>query len=184
MKKELSEAAQWFLLEFRRILEDFAKETESQIALLDKEGNLIIEFTPNQKICQLIWGVEEGKIRCFDHFKIALEIVKGEKKLFLTECYAGFVSIWLPIIIGNSVLGIIINCGGKMERGENEIKLKEKFLKLSSELEIFDKEKFTEIALQTTKVNKEILEKRIGRLEKLIAILKESTLTPLKEVFG
>lgn len=184
MRKELSEAAKWFLRDFEKIIQDFCFETKSQVAVLDKEGNLIIEFSPHQKICQLIWQTEEGKIRCLDHFKIAFLVTKEEKKPFVFECYAGFVVIWIPIIIEDSFLGVIVNCGGRIEKGENEEKLNTKFSKLALELEILDRKKFAQIALEIFPVDKKIIEMRIKRLEKLIEILKEHTLTPLKEVFG
>lgn len=184
MRNELSEAALWFLRDLEKIIQDFCIETESQIAILDREGNLIIDFAPRQKTCQLIWQTEMGKIRCLDHFKIAFSVTKNEKKSFLLECYAGFVSIWIPIIIGDSFLGIIVNCGGKMEKGESTEKLESHFSKIASELEIFDKERFIKTTLETSTTDKETINKRMERLEKLIEILKEHTLTPLKEVFG
>lgn len=184
MRKELSQAAQWFLKDFERIIEDFCLETQSQIALLNKEGELIINFSPKQKICQLIWQTEKGKMRCLDHFKIAFSVAKSERKTFLLECYAGFSSIWMPIIIGESFLGVIVNCGGRIEKGESEVKLKTKFSKLALEIEIFDKEKVIQAALETPVTDKQTIENRMESLKKLIEILKEHTLTPLKEVFG
>lgn len=181
MRKELSESAQWFLSDLRKILDDFALETKSQVALIDRNGNLVFDFLPNLRICQKIWKIPEGKVRCCDHFKIAYSVTKKENKIFFLECYAGFASIWLPIMIGDSFLGVLINCGGRIEKNEKKEKLL--FSKLADELNLIEKDYFIEEALSTKISDKENIEKRIERLKKLIEILKEHTLTPLKEVF-
>jgi ligand-binding sensor protein len=183
MKKELSEAARWFLEELERTLKEFALETKTQIAILDKKGDLVLEFSPNLKICQKIWGIPEGRIRCEDHFKIAHLITIKEKKPFIVKCFANFCSVWVPIIVENNVIGVIVNCGGKI-KGESLEKLKNRIEKIAQEIGILEIESLKKEVEFFPELSIKEPERRIEKLKKLIEILAETTRTPLKEVFG
>jgi ligand-binding sensor protein len=184
-EKTLSEAAQAFLKEFQRTLNDFAQQTGFQVFLLDKEGGLITEMEGVQEVCKLILSQEEGRIRCRDCLKIGLSLVRNQKQPIFAECYAGFVLSWLPIIVREALIGLIVVCGGKQEKGEREEKLREKFSKLADELGIFEKDRFLKLAMERTKlVNENEMKKDVEKLKKLIDILVENVQTPLKEIFG
>lgn len=183
--KSLSESAQWFLRDFQELLNNFAKEMEIQVVAIDREGDLITEISGNQRVCKMILSNEEGRVRCKDSFKMALALVKTKKEPIFTDCYAGFASVWIPIVIREAIIGVIIGCGGKQERGESKEKLRERFSKLANELGIIDRENFLKAAIEEVKiVDEEEIQKRAERLRKLVEILAETAQTPLKEVFG
>lgn len=183
--KSLSESARWFLEELQKTLDNFANAKGIQVVVIDKEGKLVSNFYGTQSVCKLILATEEGRIRCIDHFKIALSIVKIQKKAIFTECYAGFASLWVPIIIRGSLIGAIIGCGGKYEDQENIEKLKEKFSELANQLGVISKEDFLRAAIdETSVITKEEMEKRIEKVQELFDILSKTAHTPLKEVFG
>jgi len=184
MKKFLSEAARVFLKQFTELLGDFKKETELQVFLLNKNGEIINELEGIQPACKLILSTPVGKIRCKDCFKMGFSMIKIQKRPIFLECYAGFAIVWLPIIRNDSLIGAVIICGGRYEKGESEEKLKEKFGNLAEELEIFDKENFFQKAKEVKVVNEEEFKKLAERLKKLIDILIENVQTPIKEIFG
>jgi len=185
VEKSLSESAQWFLRDFQKLLNDFANEAGIQIVAIDREGNVITEMTGVQRVCKLILATEDGRIRCRDNYKMALSLVKAKKEPFFIDCYAGFASVWVPIIIRGILIGVIVGCGGRYDRGESQEKLREKFSKLASELGIIDKEDFLKAAIDEVKIaNEDEMKKRGERLKKLVEILAETAQTPLKEVFG
>jgi ligand-binding sensor protein len=184
MEKPLSEAAQIFLRQLNEILGDFKRETGFQVFLLDKEGELISELEGIQPACKIILSTPLGKMRCRDCFKLGFSITKTQKVPLFLECYAGFAIGWIPIIRNESVIGSIIICGGRYERGENEEKLKEKFKHLSRELEILDEKGFVQKAIESKVINEKEFKNSAERLKKLIDILVENVQTPIKEVFG
>lgn len=181
----ISQAAQWFLKDFQRLLEEFAQETKSQVVAIDKEGNLITKLSGVQNVCKLILASEEGRIRCLDSFKMGLSLVKSQKKPIFSDCYAGFASAWVPIIVRESLIGVIIICGGKYDRGESREKLTEKYSKLADELGVVGKENFLKMAVdEVSLVTEEEIRKRAEKLTGLVEILTENVQTPLKEIFG
>jgi len=184
-KKPLSEAAQWFLRDFQRLLDDFAKETGAQIAVVNQGGNLVIEILGPQRVHKLIMASEEGRTRYRDAYKTALSLVRAQKKPIFVEDFAGYACVWVPILIRGKVIGLIVSCGGRYDKGESREKLIEKFSKLADELGVVNKEDFLKAAIDEVKiVTKEDVHKRAERLIKLIEILSETARTPLKEVFG
>jgi ligand-binding sensor protein len=186
MEKSLSEAAKWFLAHLRKTLEEFGDREVVQVVVVDKDGELVNETYGVERVCKLILSTDEGKIRCRDHFKSALPLVKSQKKPIFTECYAGFVSVWMPIIARDVVVGAIIACGGRQDKCEPREKLEKKFSKLADELAVLQKEDFRKAAIDDVFVISEqsIIEERAKKIEELIYILLQSTNTPLKEVLG
>jgi ligand-binding sensor protein len=184
-EKSFSEAAQWFLKDFQKILDDFAQQTKFQVFLLDKEGNLITKMDGVQEACKLIISTEEGRVRCKDGFKMGFSLVRAQKKPIFTECYAGFALCWLPITIRGVIIGLIVVCGGRYDRGGSITGLNEKFSELSDELGIIDKKYFLKKAVdEAPLVTEEEVKEKIEKLTKLINILIENVQTPLKEVLG
>jgi ligand-binding sensor protein len=184
MEKFLSEAAQIFLKQFTEILNDFKKETELQVFLLNKDGDIINELEGVQPACKLILSTPEGKTRCKDCFKMGFSMIKMQKLPIFLECYAGFAIGWIPIVRANSLIGAVVICGARYDRGESEEKLREKFGNLAEELEIFDKENFFQKVKESKLINEEDFRKLAERLRKLIDILIENVQTPIKEIFG
>jgi ligand-binding sensor protein len=183
MEKSLSEAAQIFLRQLNEILSDFKRETGFQVFLLNKEGELISELEGIQSACKIILSTPLGKIRCKDCFKLGFLVTKTQRVPLFLECYAGFAIGWIPIIRNESVIGSIIICGGRYERGENEEKLKEKFRDLAGKLEIVDEEGFIQKVIETKLTNENEIKNSAQRLKKLIEILIENVQTPVKEIF-
>lgn len=183
--KPLSEAAQWFLRDFKRTLNSFTEEMGAQIMVLDRNGHLINELQGTEEVCKLVMATPEGRIRCRDSYKVTFSLAKTQKKPVFAKCYAGYASICVPIIIRDSVIGFIFCCGGRCREVISEEKLLKKFSRLADELGIIDKENFLKAAVERVSiVDKEDIDKRAERLTKLIEILAETALTPLKEVFG
>jgi ligand-binding sensor protein len=184
-EKYLSEAAKWFLRDFEKIIDDFATEEGVRVVVVDKEGSLIIETAGVERICKLINSSEEGRMRYRDNYKMAFSLIKTQGKPIFIDCYAGFAFLAIPITIRGSIVGAIVSCGGRVDRGESREKLVEKFTKLADELDIMDKEDFLKAAIDEVKlVTEEEIKKRAEKLTKLIEILTETAQTPLKEVFG
>ncbi|MBL7156025.1 MAG: PocR ligand-binding domain-containing protein [Candidatus Pacebacteria bacterium] len=184
-KKPLSEAAKWFLQEFENLLQDFSKEMQVYIIMADKYGNLITKILGPEKACNIINSVEEGRVRYEDSCKPAISLVAQEKKPVFIDSFAGFACVWIPIIVRNAVIGVIISCGGRYDIGETRQELEKKYSKLADELGIMDKQGFLKACIDETKiVTKQEVVQRAERLTKLVHILSETTLTPLKEVFG
>lgn len=184
-RTDLSEAANWFLEHLKETLNDFSAREGVQIFILNKEGELVNEISGVQRACKLILSAENGRIRCKDHFKTALSLVKKQKKVIFTECYAGFVSIWTPIIIRDSVVGAVISCGGKYNDGQSREKQEKKLSKLADEIDILQKEDFKKAAIDEVLLfSQEETENRAKRLKELFDILIQTANTPLKEVFG
>lgn len=184
-ERPLSEAAQWFLQDFKKLLSNFAKAEEASIFLADKEGNLILYIPGPQKACVLIGANSEGRIRCNDSLRIAFSLVREQKKPIFIDCYAGFACVWMPIIAREQVIGVVISCGGRYDRGETRKQLEERFSKLADELGIMNKQEFVRTAIDETKiVTQKETKERAEKLKKLLDILAETALTPLKEVFG
>jgi ligand-binding sensor protein len=182
-KKPLSEAAQWFLEDLQKILNDFSYESGIQVVVTDREGNLVSEVEGVQRACKLILATEEGRIRCQDHFKMPSSLFKTKKEPIFVECYAGFASLWMPIVVRGSVIGAIIGCGKRYASKGGD--LRKVLSKLAAELGIMDKEDFMKAATdEVVLVTKEEMEKRIKRIKELFNILSTTAFTPLKEVFG
>jgi ligand-binding sensor protein len=182
-KKSLSEAAQWFLSDFQRILNEFSEERGVQGVATNREGSLITELQGVQHACKFIIATEEGRMRCKDHFKIISLLAKTQKKPIFIDCYAGFISTCIPIMIGEAI-GTLISCGERYDRGESEEKLIEKFSKLANELGILDRGSFLRAVINEVKlVIEEDVQQRTKILSKLVEILVETANTPLKEVF-
>lgn len=184
-EKSLSEAAQWFLRDFQKTLDDFATEAGVQVIIVNKDGDFVSEIRGVQRVCKLIMATEDGRTRCKDHFKSALPLMTAQKKPVFTECYAGFASVWAPIIIKDRLIGVIISCGGRYDREESREKLEKKFSKLADEIGVMQKEDFIKAAIdEVPLVSKEELKARTERLKELFDILATTAHTPLKEVFG
>ena len=185
VEKSLSESAQWFLRDFQKLLDDFAVEEDVWIVAIDKKENLVTESPGVQRVFKLIMATEEGKIRYRDNYKMAFTLIKTQGKTIFSDDFAGFASAWLPISVRGSLIGLMIISGGRYDRGEIREKLREKYSKLADELGIVDKEDFIKAAIEEVKiVDEEEMEKKAGKLKKLIEVLLETTQTPLKEVFG
>ena len=181
----LSESAQWFLEELQKTLDNFAASKGIQVIVIDREGNLVSKLYGVQRVCKLIIAADEGRIRCLDHFKMALYLMKNEKKPLYMQCYAGFASLWAPVVINGRAIGAVIACGGKYADGENKDQLKKKFSELANQLGIVNKEDFLKAAVEETMVaTKEDMESRIEKIKELFDILSKTAHTPLKEVFG
>ncbi len=179
-----SEAAKSFFEQFSKILEDFKKETGFQVFLLNKEGKLVTKLEGVQSICKTILSFEEGKTRCKDAFQMGFSLMKRERKPIFLECYAHFAICYLPIIVANSLVGSVIICGGRYDKGESEEELKKRFYNLADELGIFDKESFFQKAKEVKVITEEDFKKEAEKLMKLIEILTENVQTPLKEILG
>ena len=183
-KKPLSETAQWFLEDLQKTLNDFSYESGIQVVVTDRDGNLVSEVEGIQRACKLILATEEGRIRCRDHFKMPSSLFKTKKEPIFVECYAGFASLWMPIVVRGSVIGGIVGCGKRYASKEGE-DLNKKLSKLAVELGIVDKEDFIKAATdEVILVTKEEMEDRIKRIKELFNILSTTAFTPLKEVFG
>ncbi len=184
-KKDLSEAAQWFLEDFQGLLESFAAEEGVQVTLLDKEGEVIVEIEGPQKICKLIRADTVGRTKCEDGYRMGFTLAKSRQEPILVNCFAGFVSVWLPIMVKGAVIGVIVACGKRSDLEDNREKLIESFSQMSDELGIMDREGFLRAALDEVEIiNQKEAELRASKLDKLISILEETARTPLKEIFG
>jgi ligand-binding sensor protein len=181
--KKLSEEAEWFLRNLQKLQDDFAESIGGQIVITDKEGNLVTKMSGAQRACQIIMATEEGKKKCGEAYKCALSLVRIHKTPVFMDCYAGFASLWVPIVVKGEIVGSITGCGGRYDRGESREELIEKYSKLADELGIKNKEDFLKAAIDEIKpVTEEEMKKRAQRLSKLVAILAEET--ALGEVFG
>ena len=181
----LSESAKWFLEELQKTLDHFADAKGIQVVVIDREGNLVSKFYGVQRACKLIVATEEGRIRCIDHFRMALYLMKNEKKPLYMQCYAGFASLWAPVVINGRAIGAVIACGGKYADGENKNQFNKKFSELASQLGIIDKKDFQKAAIEETVfATKKDMEERIEKIKELFEILSKTAHTPLKEVFG
>lgn len=184
-KRDFSETAQWFLRDFQTLLDDFAKSEKIQIVVTNKKGDLVTKVSIGQDVCKLIMAIEEGKTRCGDFFKTPLTLIKNQKKPVLLECYAGFASVWMPIIVRGTVVGMIGSCGARYDKGESREDSRKRFSKLADDLGIMDKERFLRLAIDEVKiVTEQEIYKRAEKLNKLLEILAETAQTPLKEIFG
>ena len=91
----------------------------------------------------------------------------------------------MPIIVRDSLIGVIVICGGKYDRGESKEKLTEKYSKLTDELAVIGKENFLKMAIdEVSLITEEEIRKRAEKLTGLVEILTENVQTPLKEIFG
>jgi ligand-binding sensor protein len=181
--RNFSEEAEWFLNNLQTLQDDFAETIGAQIVTTDKEGNLITRMSGAQRVCQIIMATEEGKKKCGEAYKYALSLVRTHKTPVFMDCYAGFSSLWVPIVVKGEIVGSITGCGGRYDRGESREELIEKYSKLADELGIKDKEDFLKAAIDEIKpVTEEEMKKRAQRLAKLVAILAEET--ALGEIFG
>jgi len=181
--KKFSEEAEWFLRNLQKLQDDFAESIGGQIVTTDKEGNLVTKMSGAQRVCQIIMATEEGKKKCGQAYKCALSLVRAQKVPVFMDCYAGFTSLWVPIVVKGEIVGSITGCGGRYNRGESKEELIEKYSKLADELGVKDKEDFLKAAIDEIKpVTEEEMKKRAQRLSKLVAILAEET--ALGEVFG
>lgn len=184
-KKDLSEAAQWFLEDFQGLLENFAIEEGVQITLLGKEGKVIVEIEGSQKICQLIRSDTAGRTKCEDGYRMGFALAKNKQEPIVVNCFAGFTSVWLPLIVKGAVIGVIVACGKRTDLEDNREKLIKSFTQMSDELGIMDREGFLRVALDEVEtINQKEAELRADKLDKLISILEETARTPLKEIFG
>ncbi len=184
-KREISETAKWFLNNLQRLQNDFAEVSGVQIVTINLEGDLITERSGGQKVYKLILSTEEGEIRLRDTYKVGISLIRNKKETVFMNCFAGFACVFVPIILKGKLIGAIVSCGGRHERGESKEKLREKFSKLANELGVREKEDFLRAAIDEVEpVTEEELKKRAGKLAKLIEILAETAVTPLKEVFG
>jgi ligand-binding sensor protein len=138
MERRLSEAAQNFLKQLEELFGDFKRISNLQAFLLNKHGELITKLEGVQEICKLILSTEEGRIRCKDCFKMGFLLAKKQKRPVFMECYANFAICFHPIIIAGSLVGTMVVCGGRYDRGETEERLREKYISLIGELEIID----------------------------------------------
>ncbi len=183
-KKPLSEAAQWFLEDLQKTINNFSSGAGIQVVVINREGNLVSGVEGVQRVCKLILATDEGRIRCRDHFKMPSFLFRSQKKPVFIECYAGFASLWVPIIVRKGLIGGIIGCGKRYDWEENREKLNKKFSKLASELGIMDKEDFMKAAIdEVSPTSKAEMEERLEKVKKLFNILSTTAMTPLKEVF-
>lgn len=184
-KRELSEAAQWFLDNLQRIQDDLAETIGVQVVIINLEGDFITQRSGGQRVYQLILETEEGGIRSRDTYKIGISLVRNKKEQVFVDDFAGFACVFVPIIMEGKLIGSIVGCGGRQERGESKEKLRKKYSKLADELGIRDREDFLKAAIDEVEtVDEEELKKRVEKLAKLVEILAETARTPLKEVFG
>jgi ligand-binding sensor protein len=184
-EESLSEAANWFLGHLQKTLDGFSSSEGIQVVIFNKEGKLIRKVHGVQEICKLILTTKDGKIRCKDHFKTAFSLVKTQRKPIFTECYAGFVSVWIPIIIRESLVGVIVSCGKRYDKGETKKKLEKKFSELMNELEIMqDKDSINKAIDKVSIITTKEAKKRAKKLKELFDILVQTSNTPLKEVLG
>lgn len=180
IKRELSEAAQLFLRDFQKILSDLAKETGFEIVALDRKGELISEFQGIQKVCQLIQRNSQGKLFCQSAFFVVFSILEKTRTPVFARCHLNYNLVGVPIIFGNALLGAIIICGKKAV----ETLSKEKYLKFANEIFIESKEEFLKAIQDVAAVQEDEIKKTVDKVKKLLEILKEMSLTPLKELFG
>lgn len=184
-KRKFSEAAQWFLDNLQKLQDEFGEAIGAQIVTINLEGDLITERSGGPRVYKLILGTEEGEIRLRDTYKIAISLIKNKKELVFIDDFAGLACVFVPIIVREKLIGSIVGCGGRYERGESREKLKEKFSRLANELLIREKEDFLKAAIDEVEVlTEEDLKKRAEKLTKLVEILAETAVTPLKEIFG
>ncbi len=183
MEKQFSEEAQWFLKNIQLLQDDFAAAVGAQIVMTDKEGNLITKMSGQQRVCQIIMDTEKGKRECGICYQTALNLVKTQKEALFVDCYAGFASLWVPIVVEGKIVGSITGCGGRYERGRSQEELRDFYLRLADDLGIENKEDFLKAAIdEVASVTQEEMKKRAERLAKLVAVLAEET--ALKEVFA
>lgn len=182
---QFSGEAQWFLRNVQILQDDFVSDIlGAQIVMTDKEGNTITKMSGQQRACQIIQTTQKGKDKCTECYKSALRLVKTQKEPVFMNCYAGFASLWVPIVVEGKIVGSITGCGGRYEKGETREELRKKFTKLADDLgEIEDKEDFLKAAVdEVGVVSEEEMRQRAERLAKLIGVLAEET--ALGEVFG
>ena len=166
-------------------LKNFTTEEGIQITLLDREGKVIVEIEGPQKICQLIRADTVGRTKCEDGYRMGFALAKTKQEPILVNCFAGFASVWLPLMVKETVIGVIVACGKRIDTENNEEKLTKSFSQMNEELGIMDREGFLRAALDEVEIiNQEEAELRAGKLDKLISILEETARTPLKEIFG
>jgi len=184
-KKDLSEAAQWFLDDLQNALDTLAESIAVQIFIIAKDGSLVSELKGVQRACKMILAIEDGRIRCQDHFRMALSLIEAKKETVFVECYAGFASLWTPIVINGKFMGAIISCGGRYDKKYGAGEIKEKLSKIADEIGIMPKDDFTKAGgEEVVLVDEKKLKTRAKNLEGLFALLAKSTITPLKEAFG
>ncbi|MFH1657460.1 MAG: PocR ligand-binding domain-containing protein [bacterium] len=184
-KRNLSEAAKWFLEDFQGLLNNFAQDEGVQITLLDKNGDLITEIGGPQRVCGLIRSQEEGRVKCEDGYKMGFSLAKVQQEPVFVECFAGFSSVWLPIIVKGATLGMIVACGKRDVIKDDKEKLTAKFSKMADDLVIMDKEGFLRVGVEEVELTNSLeVKDRADKLLKLIRILEETARTPLKEIFG
>lgn len=183
-KKPLSEAAQWFLNDLQKILDDLAESMALNIFVIDREGHLVSKLRGTQKVCQMILATENGKARCQDHFKMALALIKIKKEPIFVECYADFTSFWTPIVVKGKFMGTVISCGGRYDQKYGPGELEAGLVRVGDEIGILARQDFLKAGEQVISVNEQELKSRAKKLEELFALLAKTTTTPLKEVFS
>jgi len=183
-RKDLSEAAQWFLNDLQNILDGLGESMSVQVFIIGRDGNLVSELKGVQRACKMILALEDGRIRCRDHFRVALSLIETKKEPVFVECYAGFASLWTPIVINGKFMGAIISCGGRYDKKYNAKKIEKKLSKIADEIGIMPKHDFIKAGEEeVVLVDEKKLKTRAKNLEGLFALLAKTTITPLKEAF-
>lgn len=178
----ISEEAGWFLKKMQGLQDNFASAVGGQIVMTDEDGNLITEMSGAQEVCQMIKDTEKGAEKCQESYDNALSLVKEKEEPIFMDCWAGFASLWVPIKIEGKVVGSITGCGGRYDKGETREELVERYSEVAEDLGIEENDEFIRAAIdEISPVTKEEMERRAGRLAKLIGILAEQT--SLSEAF-
>jgi len=184
-RENLSEAAQWFLNDLQNALDALAETMSVQIFIIAKDGSLVSKLKGAQRACQMILALEDGRIRCQDHFRMALSLIEVKRESVFVECYAGFASLWTPIVINGKFMGVIVSCGGRYDKKYGAKEVKEKLSKIADEIGIMPKHDFIKAGEEeVVLVDENKLKIRAKNLEGLFALLAKTTITPLKEAFG
>ena len=92
-----------------KALKDFAIVTGNNIALYDKDFNLLgNNYTNRQKFCALIQSNAEGKRRCIVSDYELLENCAKQKVVQMHICHAGLIDICIPINYNLTVIAYIV----------------------------------------------------------------------------
>lgn len=181
--KNLSEEARWFLRSVQKIQDDFAEALGVVMGLFDKNGHEVTKMSGLTEACKMIRSTPKGLEGCNKEHQAAMTLFSAGKlkELYLSECWAGFIGLAVPIFVKGKFVGAVGGCGSLFKADISKDELREKYRKFAKEIEIKDVDGFAQTVIGGKFLSKEEVRARMIRLKKLIEVLAEET--ALSEVF-
>lgn len=95
------------LLDFFNTLQAFSAATNFSLVVVNRQGQVISDFSSFSTFCQKVRSKPAFKSRCQQCHAIGELKAYQDKKVCMYRCHAGLVNVSLPIIINNHLMGAI-----------------------------------------------------------------------------